>query len=774
MRTLFITRGLPGSGKSTTLRHAGLQDFTLSTDALRLLVSGPMMTMDGRMTISQDVNQVAWGHLLRMLEERMRRGDTTVVDAVHATAGDFSAYIKLARTYAYELVCLDFTGVPRDYHEWTNQGRAEHRVVPGRAMDRLQSLLEASEPLPKNIRNVRIRADNGHLAEITDILSAPFLPLDLSGWKAVVLIGDLQGCLSPLREALGDEGLREDTFYIFVGDYCDRGEENAAVIHWLTKHAVGRDNVILLEGNHEHHLRLLMRGEKPVSEEFARHTLPDFRRNGVEDAQIEALTRQLRTHFFYTAHGQNVMVSHGGLPTVPRSPWMVPCAQFIKGVGYYDQDVDAAFSSRAPSGWFQVHGHRNSHDVPLVASSWSFNLEASVEDGGHLRLLRHDTSGFTPQEVRNHVVRPFVRRHHRKGDFVPFWMQQSEEEVLKKRFMPADELAALRSHSGVRERQSISYPHVSSLSFTKDVFYGKTWDDIVNKARGLFINKDSGEIVARSYEKFFTVGENESMSLESLRARLSFPLTGMLKENGFLGITGYDAATDSLFVASKSTPDGPFAEMFRSILNATLSGSGQEKLKRALRDYDASAVFEVIDPLRDPHMVEYEKPTLVLLDVVHRSADFERFSRGEVQDFGKKFGFDTAQRVVTLRDWPSFEGWYRRSARDMSKEYEGLVFTDGRGEMFKTKTPFYAFWKLMRGTKDAILRERQGGRLPVSRQSMGDFLEGRGLGFLTAEADAFKTWAFEQEDDILSKDIIAVRKIYEAALVPAVFPAGPG
>lgn len=48
---------------------------------------------------------------------------------------------------------------------------------------------------------------------------------------------------------------------------------------------------------------------------------------------------------------------------------------------------------------------------------------------------------------------------------------------------------------------------VVSLNFTRDAFQDGIWNDETIKARGLFINKVTGDIVARSYNKFFQYDE---------------------------------------------------------------------------------------------------------------------------------------------------------------------------------------------------------------------------------------------------------------------------
>lgn len=85
MRTLLLLRGAPGSGKSTWIRENNLEQYTLETDRFRQLISNPIMTLDGEYRITQDSDRFAWDMLYKALEQRMRRGDFTIIDATHAT-----------------------------------------------------------------------------------------------------------------------------------------------------------------------------------------------------------------------------------------------------------------------------------------------------------------------------------------------------------------------------------------------------------------------------------------------------------------------------------------------------------------------------------------------------------------------------------------------------------------------------------------------------------------------------------------------------------------
>lgn len=766
MRRLIVTRGLPGSGKSTTLADLGLTDFTIGADAVRLLMASPMLTPDGRMAISPQQDGRVWLRMHEILGERMRRGELVVMDATHPQAADFKEYMRLAREHRYRVACLDFSEVPADVSTWGNDGREEYRIVPPQAVERISAKMVAGQ-VPEGVHRVMVRSNRSHLAAMRAWLDVPVRDLAAEGYERVLHVGDIQGCHTALMALLGPDGLRDDTFHVFSGDICDRGEENGLALRWMIDNAMGRPNVVVLFGNHEDHLHFESIGLPPVSREFAERTLPQLRAAGITADELDRFCDGLEDIVLYQLGRDRVMATHAGLSTVPKVPWMVPSSQFSRGTGFYEDDVDSQFERNAPPGWFQVHGHRNSHHRPVRATARSFNLESSVEAGGQMRAVLHDRRGFHPIEVANPVFRPFRLRSHRKMTIVPPWMNRDEPDGT---IMSPELRAAMAAHPEVRERASVAFPDVVSLSFTKKVFYDASWDAVTVKARGLFVDSGSGEIVARSYPKFFNVGERPETSLEGLRETLRFPITGWHKENGFLGIIGYDRRSDGLFVSSKSTTEGDFAGWAREILADCIPSEGRrDALRRFLRDCEASIPMEVIDPVRDPHIIEYAAPKVVFLDCVRRSTEFERMPHEDLVRLGKEFGVEVKQRAFALPNWQAFEAWHRRASQDMGKRVEGYVIEDADGAQVKFKTPYYAFWKLCRGMKDAVVRERDGGR--PARGLDPQFLESRGLGFLSPVAEGFKDWCREQDTEVLRGDIISLRRAFEAA--PALEPEAP-
>ena len=82
MRYLVVTRGLPGSGKSTVLEEAGLTPYTLAADDYRERLGGIVLNEAGRWQIDQTVNP--WKPLMSDLATRLEQGQFTVVDSTAA------------------------------------------------------------------------------------------------------------------------------------------------------------------------------------------------------------------------------------------------------------------------------------------------------------------------------------------------------------------------------------------------------------------------------------------------------------------------------------------------------------------------------------------------------------------------------------------------------------------------------------------------------------------------------------------------------------------
>jgi hypothetical protein len=176
-------------------------------------------------------------------------------------------------------------------------------------------------------------------------------------------------------------------------------------------------------------------------------------------------------------------------------------------------------------------------------------------------------------------------------------------------------------------------------------------------------------------------------------------------------------------------------------------------------------------------MIEYDKPKIVLLDIIRRSESFEKAGFSVVEAVGRKFGLETKKLAMTFQNAASFAGWHKKATTDMNyrvggEHVEGLVIEDAVGYMTKVKLPFYAFWKQMRSVKDRIVASREKGneftwshtRKPDGGQPDDAEIE---------LAHSFRDWCLTQSNDTLKADIIALRKAYEAHLDHDLVRSGP-
>lgn len=775
MRKLVVFRGHQGSGKSHTINALGLNEWTLSSDEIRNVVASPMLTNDGRMIINQEVNHKVFGMLHDLADQRMSRGETLVIDTTGLQIADFAEWRKKAREHRYQIAFVDMTGVSVETALARLEQRHELRKIPRVALDRFIKVMR-DNPLSvedPSLETLIVGDEAGsHIAALKAWLEEPVI--DLSDYKEVVHIGDIQGCHSVLVNRNGPlaHGFRDDTFYVFVGDLLDRGIENGKVMRWFMENAVDRENVALMHGNHEDHLHRWSRGLEPVSNEFAFRTLPQLVAEGLTPADADVICDMAREFLIYTFDGRKVFVNHAGLSTLPKEPWRVSLEQYARGTGNWSDDVDSQYAAGMHD-IYQVHGHRNQKGVPIRATSLSFNLEDSVEFGGALRTCTLSKDGWSTKAYKNWVFRPLAARlaletirnpsdnRIKIRKRYPEWITKQEPSQT---FFDPHLLDQMKNHEGVMEKSNDAYPHVVSLNFTRNVFFDKSWDDVVVKARGLFLDSETSEIVARGYNKFFNIGEIETTAIEFLADNFKYPVTGYLKENGYLGNIGYDARTDTPLIASKSTPDGEFASWFRGLVAEKFSETNRERLRRYLRDTESSMTFEVIDPVNDPHIIEYDEAKIVLLDVVRRATEFRKASYNTLQEVGEYFGLDIKQKSLRFENKIQLLAWYRKVEKDMSYRYkgkhtEGFVLEDAAGFMTKWKSPYYKFWKQMRSQHNRVRKMLENSQMPKNAETAI-----RGANWMTEEmmetAIDFNRWMLSGTPATIGSNIIEARNLY--------------
>lgn len=725
MRILLLLRGSAGCGKSTWIEQNGLKPYTLSADDIRLLCQSPIMQVDGTEGISQANDNVTWKTLFNLLEVRMQKGEFTVIDATNSKTSEMNRYRKMCSTYRYRIYCVDFTDIPIEEVKRRNANREELKRVPKEAIDKMYARF-ATQKIPSGIKVIK-----------PDELDTIWMKMfDMSEYEKIHVIGDIHGCNTALQNYLSNNGgIKDENFYIFSGDYIDRGLENAEVVNFLIS-IKDKKNVLMLEGNHERWLWLYANDCVGKSKEFELITKPQLENAQIDKKDIRQLYRKLGQCAYFKYKDNVYLVTHAGLSTLPNNLSYVATEQMIKGVGTYNdfEKIAETFVNITPDNVYQIHGHRNTKGVPIQVNDRVFNLEGRIEFGGSLRCVQIDKDGIHAIETENTVYKtPEI---------------QSEQTVASSSV--ADTIIALRSNKYIQEKK---FGNISSFNFTNKAFYDKVWDEQTIKARGLYLDTMRGKVAARAYEKFFNINERPETKFDMLQYKLQFPVTAYVKENGFLGIVSYNEYEDDLFIASKSTIDSQFAQWFRDMIYEKVSAENIKRMKEYIKERNVSFVFECVDMKNDPHIIEYSNSELFLLDIVQNDMEFSKYDYEMMVDIANQFGLTPKEKAFEIATWQEFYDWYYNILEEdyeyNGRKIEGFVIEDSVGYMTKLKLAYYNFWKFMRS---------------ISHEAIRNGYIRKTSALTTPTANEYYAWVRKLHDvedkDSIPKDICTLRSLF--------------
>lgn len=730
MRSLLLFRGAPGCGKSTFIEKNGLKQYALSADDIRLLCQNPALDVNGNTIIAANSERTVWDTLFKILEIRMKNGDFTVIDATNSKTVEMNRYKDLAAKYRYRMYIIDMTDLPIEECKRRNASRPMLKRVPEEAIDKMYSRFK-NDKIPSGIKV--LKPD-----ELNQIW---YRKEDFSEYESVHVIGDIHGCYTVLKRYIENNGnLSPDNMYVFVGDYVDRGIENAETMKYL--YEISKlPNVYLLEGNHERWLYDYGNDVVAKSKEFEFNTKPQLISGGFTKQMAREFYRKLCQCCCFKYGAFEFLVTHGGLSTMPYNLTLVATKQMIHGVGKYeDADlVDSNFTLNSNPSQIQIHGHRNVMETPISSNGGrTFNLEGRVEFGGSLRCVEIKKS----REVKLTYSKNEVFKNPEEKNNASENIDMSVYELVQK----------MRSDSYIRENK---FGRISSFNFTKQAFRDWKWNEQINKARGLYIDNQEYKVVARAYEKFFAIGEVEETSMQNLQANLRFPIVAYKKENGFLGIVSWNTEMDDLLITTKSRIDGDYAVYLKDMLYQKYNTETINKLKEYIKKNDVSFVFECCDMEHDPHVIEYDESELFLLDVVKNQLKFEKFPYDKLVELANDIGVNVKEKVYTLNTWQEFRTWLDEVSatgwKYNDRYIEGFVIEDSKGFMLKVKLQYYKYWKRLRRVAQDTIRS---GSINYTGS------------LLTPMENDFYGWCkmkfglTREEKEQLPKDICTLRKMF--------------
>lgn len=747
MRTLVLMRGCPGCGKSTFIKEHNLEPYVLSADQIRLQYCSPILNLEGNYCISQRNDNIVWDKLFEMLEYRMELGCFTIIDATNSKTSEMQRYKDLCQKYRYRIYCIDMTDIPIEVCKVRNNTREPYRRVPEEVIDNIYSRF-ATQKIPGGIKVIKP-------SEFDEVMR--FNPIDLSEYDNVYVIGDTHGCFTTFQQFNNDivNHNGENNFFIFCGDYSDRGTENAEMLKFLYG-IKDNKNVLLLEGNHDKNINKW--GNDDItsirSKEFLNYTMPelDYKRIFTKKMARE-LYRKLAQCAYFTYGNETFFVCHGGLSSIPDNLIYIPTRQMIDGVGKYSDYKEMADNYAKYNDIVLINGHRNINKLNTKVNNKCYNLEGAVEFGGNLRVLRIGKN--LEKEVLEYSNKLPIAEHlvKQKTEFT----DTKTENVIINDNNDNDIgklVHELRNNKYIIEKQ---FGNISSFNFSREAFEKGIWDDMTVKARGLYIDTVNNRIQSRGYEKFFRVNEVEETKLPTLARTFKFPIDIFQKENGYLGLISYDYYNDDLFFTTKSTPDGDYSINFKNLFYSKVSEENRDHLKVYLKDNNYTLAVEVIDPVFDPHIIEYSKSKIVGLDLIKNTLNFEVADYMMLGLVCNQIGIDCKKKIGTLNNWEEFEDFYNNAPKDSAlysaypvynEDIEGWVLKDSNGFMVKIKSDYYNMWKKLRGVAGAVIKS-------------GNY---KYTGALQNPTENYffawikENWELYHYNDTLPRDIITLRK----------------
>ena len=163
-----------------------------------------------------------------------------------------------------------------------------------------------------------------------------------------------------------------------------------------------------------------------------------------------------------------------------------------------------------------------------------------------------------------------------------------------------------------------------------------------------------------------------------------------------------------LYFCSKSSNSGEHVEYFKNIFYRTYNENQIAAIKERFSKEDITMVFEVIDPINDPHIIKYNNQDLILLDMIYNTINFKKVKYEHLKAFGDRNNIKVKElcyEVNNIQEFLTLNGEIQKDDFKYNGEYiEGFVVEDIEGFMFKYKLHYYTTWKSLRWVLNAYMK----------------------------------------------------------------------
>lgn len=210
-----------------------------------------------------------------------------------------------------------------------------------------------------------------------------------------------------------------------------------------------------------------------------------------------------------------------------------------------------------------------------------------------------------------------------------------------------------------------------------------------------------------------------------------------------------------IVLASKSTTQGPFKELFQEIWN-TLDDNDISTLKDLSEQNNCSFVFEVCH-VDDKHIIDFNENHLYLLDAIPNAYNTAgitvdtQFSQAILQQVKPvSDALSIKEQIDVFNDRTELDAYVDAHRNDHT--LEGMVLVDDRGYMCKEKFLYYVKIKQLRGFLQSCAKAHLKGQpLPQPKQE-----------FMSDIADKVLHSGYFSDEDLENLHVIDAVKFYEA------------
>ncbi len=217
-------------------------------------------------------------------------------------------------------------------------------------------------------------------------------------------------------------------------------------------------------------------------------------------------------------------------------------------------------------------------------------------------------------------------------------------------------------------------PNVVILNYTPQCVFERKWDEITRACRGLIVNKKTGEILARPFDKFFNYEEPEAIIPPGTPEVT-------VKLDGSLGISY--RLNGKLYWATRGS--------FTSEQSQVAQEMWDRKYRNVKVPENLTILVEIIHPVTRV-VVKYDFEDLVLIGARDRFTGYD-YPYDELVDLARVLGMPVMERVnfndlAEVRDYVS----------KLDDQHEGFVLRWKDGYRVKMKSPQYLeVFRIVRG-----------------------------------------------------------------------------